>query len=49
MGNMQDYLKEKTGARSVPRIFIGGKSIGGNDDSERLEKSGELQKLMKGN
>ncbi|KAN0073680.1 Thioredoxin-like fold [Tylopilus felleus] len=28
---IQDYLKVKTGARSVPRTFINGESVGGND------------------
>ncbi|KAK7499731.1 hypothetical protein BaRGS_00009072 [Batillaria attramentaria] len=29
---IQSYLQTKTGARSVPRVFIKGKCIGGGDD-----------------
>ena len=35
-----------TGATSVPRVFIGGKFIGGGDDTVALAKSGELKKLI---
>ena len=35
-----------TGATSVPRVFIGGKFIGGGDDTVALAKSGELLKLV---
>lgn len=30
---IQDYMKEKTGARSVPRVFVNGKFFGGGDDT----------------
>ncbi|CAF0880519.1 unnamed protein product [Adineta steineri] len=43
----QDELGKLTGARSVPRVFIGGKFIGGGDDTSALEKRGELVKLLK--
>ena len=45
---LQDYLAQLTGARSVPRVFIDGKCIGGGDDTERLARSGELQKMLQG-
>ena len=32
--------------RTVPQIFINGKSIGGYDDARRLEASGELDLLL---
>ena len=35
-----------TGATSVPRVFIGGKFIGGGDDTVALARSGQLQKLI---
>ncbi|KAH7886447.1 glutaredoxin [Phlebopus sp. FC_14] len=35
---IQDYLLEKTGARSVPRTFINGYSVGGNSDLQELPK-----------
>ncbi|CEP13611.1 hypothetical protein [Parasitella parasitica] len=39
---MQDYLKEKTGQRTVPNIFINQKHIGGCDDLFEKHESGEL-------
>lgn len=43
---IQAVLKEKTGASSVPRVFVSGKSIGGCDDTTRLHQNGELKKLL---
>jgi glutaredoxin 3 len=43
---IQDYLNKITGARTVPRVFIDGKSIGGGDDTARLEKDGKLKPLL---
>ena len=43
---IQDYLLKLTGGRSVPRVFINGKFIGGGDDTARLAQSGELTKLL---
>jgi len=39
---IQDYMRELTGGRSVPRVFIGGEFIGGGDETSALHKSGEL-------
>lgn len=44
--SIQAYLKEITGAQSVPRVFIKGQSIGGCDDTFRLHESGELKKRL---
>lgn len=44
---IQDYLLEKTGQRTVPNIFIGGKHIGGNSDLEALRNKGELNLYLK--
>jgi len=44
---IQDALQQITGGRSVPRVFIGGKFIGGGDDTVRLAQSGELEKLLR--
>lgn len=30
----------------VPRVFVNGKFIGGGDDVVRLDKNGELKKLL---
>lgn len=35
-----------TGARSVPRVFIGGKFLGGGDETASAAKSGKLAKLL---
>ena len=35
-----------TGATSVPRVFIGGKFVGGGDDTAALARSGELKRLI---
>lgn len=42
----QDYMQQLTGARSVPRVFIQGKFIGGGDDTARLASTGELKTLL---
>ena len=44
---IQDYLKELTGARSVPRVFINGKFFGGGDDTVKAKENGKLQTLLK--
>ncbi|KAF4707528.1 hypothetical protein FOZ62_020147, partial [Perkinsus olseni] len=43
---IQDYLNEITGARTVPRVFIDGKCIGGGSETAALKESGELQKML---
>ena len=43
MSDLQDRLKEMTGARSVPRVFVGGKSVGGCDDTVAAHSSGALK------
>uniref|UniRef100_A0A914W0C6 Glutaredoxin domain-containing protein n=1 Tax=Plectus sambesii TaxID=2011161 RepID=A0A914W0C6_9BILA len=43
----KEYLESLTGARTVPRVFINGKFIGGGDDVADAEKSGELEKMLK--
>ena len=42
-------MKEITGASSVPRVFIGGKCIGGGDDTEALDKAAQLRPLLEQN
>jgi len=46
MNEIQDYMKQITGGRSVPRVFIGGKFIGGGDETMTAHKSGNLQKML---
>ena len=39
-------MKQLTGGRSVPRVFIGGKCIGGGDETMSAHKSGKMQKML---
>ncbi|XP_017297749.1 glutaredoxin isoform X1 [Diaphorina citri] len=44
--SIQDVLLEITGARSVPRVFVNGKFIGGGTDVKALYEKGELHPLV---
>merc|ERR1711879_196635 len=44
---IQNYMGSKTGARSVPRVFINGKFEGGGDDIAAKKRSGALAELCK--
>ena len=44
---IQECLMQMTGARTVPRVFINGKFVGGGEDTVRMHKSGKLAKLLK--
>jgi len=48
MANMQDALAEMTGARTVPRVFVNGKCLGGCNDVVNLQQSGKLSKVLGG-
>ena len=39
---IQSQLASLTGQRTVPNVFIGGKSIGGGDETAALHRSGQL-------
>ncbi|XP_053442354.1 glutaredoxin-1 [Nycticebus coucang] len=39
---IQDYLQQLTGARTVPRVFIGKECIGGCSDLITMQERGEL-------
>jgi glutaredoxin 3 len=43
----QNELGKLTGARTVPRVFINGKFIGGGDDTSALDKKGDLERLLR--
>ena len=43
---IQDYLNQLTGGRSVPRVFVAGKFIGGGDDTVAKQQSGELKQIL---
>ena len=42
MSDCQDALEQLTGRRTVPQVFVGGKSIGGSDDAFRKHNCGTL-------
>ncbi|KAK9806845.1 hypothetical protein WJX72_004762 [[Myrmecia] bisecta] len=48
MEAIQMFLALLTGERTVPRIFINGKCIGGARELELLERSGQLPKMLPG-
>ncbi|KAG5676844.1 hypothetical protein PVAND_006651 [Polypedilum vanderplanki] len=43
---IQDVLNDLTGARTVPRVFIDGKFVGGGTDIKKLYESGELANML---
>lgn len=45
--DIKGALASLTGRRTVPNVFIGGKTIGGGDDTVALAQSGELNGLLK--
>ncbi|XP_031603663.1 glutaredoxin-1 [Oreochromis aureus] len=47
MDSVQDYFLELTGARTVPRVFIGEECIGGGSDVAALQRSGKLEGMLK--
>jgi len=44
---LQDVFKQITGARTVPRVFIGGRCVGGGSDVSTLQREGRLVPLLK--
>lgn len=44
--SVQEYLRKKTGQRTVPNIFINSRHIGGNSDLEELHASGKLELML---
>lgn len=40
-------MVQRTGRNTVPQIFIGDRHVGGCDDLFALERSGELEPLLK--
>lgn len=43
---LQNYLHEKTGQRTVPNVFIDKAHVGGSDDLAGLHKNGGLKKIL---
>jgi glutaredoxin len=43
---IQEVMEDRTGARTVPRVFVGGRFLGGGDDTAAKAASGELRRLL---
>lgn len=43
-----EEMIQKSNRRTVPQIFINGQHIGGCDDMYALDKTGQLDELLKG-
>jgi peptide-methionine (S)-S-oxide reductase len=44
---IQDALARMTGRRTVPNVFIGGKPVGGGDETEQLLREGVLPQMLR--
>ena len=44
--NLRELAQRSSGRRTVPQIFIDGKSVGGYDDIKQLDATGELDRLL---
>ena len=42
----KEMLQRTNGKRTIPQIFIGEQYIGGNDELQTLNRSGELDKIL---
>ena len=42
----KEMLQRTNGKRTIPQMFIGDVYIGGNDELQALNRSGELDKLL---
>ena len=42
----KEMLQRTNGKRTIPQMFVGDHYIGGNDDLQALNRSGELYKLL---
>jgi len=42
----KEMLQKTNGARTIPQIFIGDHLVGGNDQLQEANRSGELDKLL---
>eukprot|EP00026_Physarum_polycephalum_P022725 Phypoly_transcript_27029.p1 GENE.Phypoly_transcript_27029~~Phypoly_transcript_27029.p1 ORF type:complete len:105 (+),score=21.43 Phypoly_transcript_27029:113-427(+) len=43
---IQQSLKDLTGQSTVPNVFIGGKHVGGNDATQKLNSEGKLGPML---
>ena len=46
MNEIQSYMDEITGGRTVPRIFVGGQFVGGAEELVSLHYSQKLEQIL---
>ncbi len=46
-GAIQDHLNSLTGSRTVPRVFIAKKCIGGGSETKALKDQGKLVPMLR--
>jgi len=44
---LREEMMSRTGRRTVPQIYVGDKHVGGYDDLSALDRTGELDPLLK--
>jgi hypothetical protein len=44
--DVYEWMSPSAGGRSVPRVFIDQKFIGGGDDTEALDRQGQLVRML---
>ncbi|CAD7970313.1 unnamed protein product [Amoebophrya sp. A120] len=47
LDDIQDYFKQLAGTRTVPKVFLEGKCLGGGDEMVSMARTGQLQALLK--
>ncbi|GMI28450.1 hypothetical protein TrRE_jg10 [Triparma retinervis] len=45
-GDVQSELLKMTGQRTVPNVFVKGKHLGGNDDTQRAAADGTISQML---
>ena len=43
---IQGALLDLSGQRTVPNVFVKGKHLGGNDDTQAAARSGKLEEML---
>jgi len=43
---LREEMQKRSGRRTVPQIFVGGRHVGGFDELSALERAGELDPLV---
>ena len=45
---IRTWLAEATGQKTVPQVFVDGRSLGGFSDIDALDKAGKLDPILRG-